>query len=282
MAVIEKGNKELFATFFEDPNRETLRELIKNNIGETRDLDFKEAWPKYPLLAKHVLGFANTGNACIVVGVSEKADGTLDPIGLQKLTDKADIQNGIKSYLPNELLTRIAVLDFPFDASEYPKLVGKRFQVLLVPYDVEHTPVLSLREGEGIRAGVLYLRRDGQTGEATHDELQRIINKRIETGYSTSDEITLKQHLEQLRMLYSEIPRSLSMAEALLGQYSGYGSLFRANPQAPRETYEEFVLKMIDLKKAIIAKSIGATEDMIKAKEIVARSVTKAVATPVR
>lgn len=37
---------EEFAKFFENPKRETFRDLIRNNLGELRTCDFKEDWPK--------------------------------------------------------------------------------------------------------------------------------------------------------------------------------------------------------------------------------------------
>lgn len=187
----QKGHKESFARFFEEPSREALRELLKQHVGETRFLDFKEEWPKHGTLAKHILGFAITGNASLIMGAKEEADGTIEAIGLSKLEDKGDITNGLKKYVPAELLQRTEVLDFSFDASQYPKVVGKRFQVVLIEYKVEHTPVLALQSGDGLKSSVIYVRREGQTEEGRHDEIQQIINKRIETGYSTSNEINL-------------------------------------------------------------------------------------------
>ncbi len=204
----KKGIKEAFARFFEQPSREALRELLKQHVGESEFLDFKEEWPRHSHLAKHILGFANTGDACMVVGVKEEDDKTLAPAGLPNITDKVDIMGGLKSYLPQNLLDRIDVLDFPFVESEYPVLRGKLFQVLLITYDVDHTPALALKEGDGLKNTVAYVRRQGGVAEATHGELQKLINKRIETRYSTSKEIDLKQHVEQLRVLMGELRRS--------------------------------------------------------------------------
>ena len=209
-----KGHKEAFARFFEEPTREGLPELLRQNTGETRDLDFKEAWPKSASIAKQALGFANIGDGCVVVGIKENDDGSLDPVGLEKLIDKAEITDKIKIYIPSDVLNRLSVLNFVYEASEYPRLIGKRFQVLLIEYRPDHTPAVCLTNGDGIRAGAIYVRREGQTEEGTHDEIQRIINKRIETRYSTTEETSLKQHLEQLRALYSEIPRSISVVHS--------------------------------------------------------------------
>jgi hypothetical protein len=109
---LQKGHKESFARFFEEPSRDGLRELLKQHVGETKFMDFKEEWPQHAKLAKQVLGFANTGDACLIMGAKENADGSIEMIGLPKLEDKADITNGLKKYLPAELLQRTDVLDF--------------------------------------------------------------------------------------------------------------------------------------------------------------------------
>ena len=69
-----RGPKELFASFFEDPTRENLRDLLKGNTGETKNLDFKEQWPATNGLVKHILAIANSGGGCVVVGVAESDD----------------------------------------------------------------------------------------------------------------------------------------------------------------------------------------------------------------
>jgi hypothetical protein len=263
-----RGLQEPFAQFFEAPSRETLRDLLKDHFGETDSLDFKKQWPTHGSLAKQVLGMANTANGCLVIGVDEKSDKTLEPIGLKEVKDKADIQNGLKNFLPSGLMTRYQVLDFSFEASEYPKIVGKRFQVLLVEYSVDHVPFVSIRaSGNDIQAARVYVRREGLTAEATHDELQRIINRRIEAGYSTSDEVDLKQHLEQLRVLYSELPRYVSIFATTMMDMSGTESLMgrRENPAAPKEDFEVFVGRMIEYKKTVIAKSLNITNQMLNA-----------------
>jgi hypothetical protein len=202
-------------------------------------------------------------------------DKTLEPVGLSQLKDKADIQNGLKNFLPSELMTRYRVLDFSFDASEYPKLVGKRFQVLLVVYSVDHIPFVSIRaSGNEIQAGRIYVRREGLTSEATHDELQKIINRRIEAGYSTTPEVDLKQHLEQLRLLYSELPRYVSTLATMLGVSPSVSTIFRReNPALPKEDFEAFVGRMIECKKVVIAKSLNIPDQVLNAYEEAQRTV---------
>lgn len=255
-----KSFHESFAKFFEAPTRDGFRELIKYNIGELRSCDFKVEWPEQSALSKHILGMANSGGGCLIVGVNEKEDKTLDPKGLSSLKDKADIINGIKNYLPNPLMDFIDIADFSFDASEYPKLIGKKFQVLFIEYSPSHLPFVSLRNGTSIRANAIYVHREGVTEEANHDELQKIINTRIETGYSTQKEIDLKAHLEQLRVLLSEIPR-FRQKTFNLGGISAVVNIFsEPNQNYPQEDFDKFVRRMIDLKKRQIEEEINVAK----------------------
>jgi hypothetical protein len=248
-----KGPREAFARFAEDPSRDKFRELMQGHLGEARNLDFKEAWPDGPALAKQILGLANTDGGVLIIGVQEDQSGSLNPVGLAKLTDKADVLNSIKKFLPSELLARVHPLDFVFEASEYPKIVGKSFQVLLVEFNPEHIPFVAMRSSTGLRESAIYVRRDGLTEEASHSEVQALINKRIETRYSTSSELTLKKHIEQLRTLYAEIPEfATGLARFGLTQFSALRST--RNSFYPTESVNEFLARMVEAKKGRIAR----------------------------
>jgi hypothetical protein len=56
---LKKTFHEAFTKFFEEPTRDKLRELLKNNVGELDNLDFKESFPAKDKLAKHLLAMAN-------------------------------------------------------------------------------------------------------------------------------------------------------------------------------------------------------------------------------
>jgi hypothetical protein len=64
----KKTIHESFAKFFEKPTRDRLRELLKNNVGELDNLDFKESFPEKEKLAKHILAIANSKGGVIIVG----------------------------------------------------------------------------------------------------------------------------------------------------------------------------------------------------------------------
>lgn len=258
MAQKSKGLYEEFARFFEQPTREGLRDLLKKNVGEFPYCDFKEEWPIHSKTARHILGIANSGGGCMVLGVRQKDDNSLEPTGLKILTDKADVVNGIQKFLPNLLFSTLSdnILDFPFEESEYPAIKGKKFQVVFVEDDPKHLPFVATADGKGIRKPAIYIRRGSATEEANHDELQRIINRRLETGYSSQREIDLSPHLEQLQVLYGHINKYHYSGGITHGIAAMLTPIFKGepvlNPAYPQEEYDDFVARMVDKKKQLI------------------------------
>jgi len=248
--------KEEFSRFFEQPTREAFRTLLKNNLGELPECDFKRELPQYSKFARHLLGFANSGGGAIVLGVEQKDDNSLEPSGLKKLTDKAEITTGIRKYLPDTMFSQIHILDFSYDATEYNAIKGKMFQVVVVPDDPKHIPFISKSDGEGIRGQAIYIRRGTATEEVTYEEIQTIINRRLETGYSSRLEINLQTHIEQLKILYNQINRfntsldlnvfRMSFAEVLKNIPVGKSE---PNPKYPQEDFESFIGRIIEKKK---------------------------------
>jgi hypothetical protein len=243
-----KSWQEDFARFFESPSRERLRDLLRDHVGEIDVYDFKKEWPAFSKLARHILGFANFGSGCLIFGVEEQDDGSFDPTGLGNLVDKADIHKGIERFIPTQL--EYNVLNFSYEASEYPKLVGKKFQVLLVEDSPQYIPFVASGDGDGIRKNAIYTRHGTSTEKANYEELQEIINRRIETGYSSRGELGLDKHLGELKTLYRYIPRYSGLA------FSIVSSLFAKNPKYPQEDFEDFISRMVVEKKKIIESTV--------------------------
>jgi len=261
MVTRNKTLYEEFARFFENPTREGLRELLRNNVGELPHCDFKQQWPAFPKFARHLLGLGNSGGGCIIIGIAQREDKTLEPEGLEALMDKADIVNGIKKFLPNALLANVDIQDYSFEASEYPAIVGKKFQVVFVWDDPKHLPFVATGDGDGIRNNAIYVRRGTSTEEANYEELQRIINRRLDTSYSSQREIDLETHLEQLKFLFRQVDRyhiritgglaqyMQSAFSQLAAQIMGEQSERVPNPMYPEEDFEAFIVRMIERKK---------------------------------
>lgn len=237
---IGKGVKEVFARFFEEPTRDKLREILQINTGEEDFLDFKAIWPDNAKLAKHILAFANSGGGCLVVGVSQQGDGSLRADGLsdEHFMDKAMISQKTKKYLPGWL--NYNIYDFHYVESEYASIRGKKFQVVLVEDDPQHIPFVAKTAGDKIRSGAIYVRSGTESIEASYEKVQQMINRRIETGYSTSREMDLQEHLKQLKVLYSQLAKAKNVpgtSEPL------------ALEQRGEESFEEFISRMIKCKK---------------------------------
>ncbi|HPY85994.1 MAG TPA: ATP-binding protein [Ruminococcus flavefaciens] len=114
--------------FLKSPSKDNFRKFLKENCGELNEIDFKLEWIDKGQLSKMILSMANSHGGIIVVGVNENEDGTLSLEGLAQLKDKADINNEISKYVPPGL--DYEVFDFVYDASEYPAVENKKFQLL--------------------------------------------------------------------------------------------------------------------------------------------------------
>src|SRR5262245_17775854 len=108
MSILPKLHmNEEFARFLEAPSRPNLRELLHRQSGEYDFLDFKETWPEKSELARHILAFANSGNGCIVAGVAEREDKTLESKGLPALKDKTVLKDSVQKFLPETVVYEI-------------------------------------------------------------------------------------------------------------------------------------------------------------------------------
>jgi hypothetical protein len=194
---------------------------------------------------------ANSHGGCLVVGVAQRDDNSLHPVGLSTLTDKANIHKGVQKFIPAQLIYE--VLDFSYTESEYPTIKGKKFQVMLVENTPQYIPFVTIADGDSIRNAAIYVRRGTSTEEATYHELQEMFNHRLETSYSSHQELALEEHFAILRTLYGQIKPYLvrSAVSTVLTDY--FDSLlqidYESNPDFPKETYEQFVAKLIEKKK---------------------------------
>jgi hypothetical protein len=261
-----KSVHESFSRFFESPSRESLRAFLKDHVGELRNCDFKEQWPENAAVAKHLLGIANAGGGCLILGVKESTAG-LEPVGITELKDKADIVSGVRLYLPEPLVTSLEIADFSYTAAEYPALIGKSFQALFIQSDAESLPYVAQRAGSGVRSGAIYIRREGATEEANYEEVQRLLRSRVSTSAQSAKASTLKEHLEEVKVLYAEIPRSIQTTAPPITRVdwakdlAKIASMFvgerEPNPDYPKEDYQAFIHRLLDGKKKLIERLLG-------------------------
>lgn len=263
-----RGLRDLLADVLADPSRDSFRELLRHHTGEATNLDFKQDWPSDEKLARHMLALGNSGGGCMVIGVAERDDKSLDPVGLATFKDKVDVTKKVGPLVPESLLRNLHVDDFAYESSDYGALQGKRFQLVSVMSDPEHLPFVAVRANGDARASAIYVRRGTESVEANHDELQRIINARVTTGHSTRAAMDLEEHLDQLKVLEERIPRTLvssdfSGALASIGrlyaqQIQGMfgNSVTKPNPTFPAEDYQGFVARMFEAKKKRIEQEL--------------------------
>jgi hypothetical protein len=240
-----KSRHEEFARFFEEPTKESLRELLRSHFGETDELDFKARWPKLSSVARHVLAMANSGGGVLIVGMAAEDDGTLSPVGLPELLDKADVSQGIEKFLPPVLVPE--VVDFAFTTSEYGALEGKSFQIVFVEGDPGQLPYVCRSNGDGIRRAAIYVRRGTRSVEIDYEDLQALLDQRIGTGHSSAGQVALARHIEDLRILDGELRRTSSWTE-LVDQMSG---------TATGESHRAFLLRMIREKRKLVETLLG-------------------------
>ena len=247
--------KEEFAKFCESPDRTKFRELIKQNTGEYNHIDFKEKWLEVTMIAKHVLGFANSEGGVLVFGIKEEDSGSLVVQGIDTFEDKTTIKSKLQKYLPAELQYEIHNFEYNND-TEWGQIKNKKFQVLIADDTPQYIPFLSLNStGENLHKNRVYYRGKTNTEEATYEELKKIINRRLDTNMSTTVENEFKEHLTQLKMLYSFMNKYLTKAPFWMTNISTLallGSTTEDNPKYPDEDFEDFIVKMIQRKKDII------------------------------
>lgn len=260
-----------YKELIEEPTIEKFREFVKNNCGEFDNIDFKESWIEKGKLSKLLLALANTQGGIIVFGLKEEDNHSIVPTGLTELKDKADINSSVAKYIPPEL--DYQVFDFTFESSEYERLKDKKFQIVVVSDTPERLPFISLAESNEIEKNAIYVRRGTKCEKATKADIDNILNLRLSTIYSGNSDMTLNEHLEQLKTLYNELPKKINVL-VKKGEPSNLGKTLAAlsqkatkafwksvdeyeeqdNPNYPKESYEAFIGRMLSAKKLRIEK----------------------------
>ena len=247
---MEMNKKDAVYEFLQNINRGSFADLLEIIDYVSDNLDFKETWIKKGALAKELLAMANSGGGIIVFGVKEKEDNQFDPCGLQEICDPAEVQNSVEKFIPSNL--KYQVENFSFDRSEYDKLQGKKFQILIVENCPQYLPYISKNETEGLKKATIYVRRGTECTVADKDDIERLINKRLATGYKSK--LEFEDHIRQLQILYrykQPTWASATSAIAVLKKLS-----FSVNNQNSSEFYT-YIDELVERKKKIIEMDLG-------------------------
>lgn len=251
-----KTIRERFANVLENPDRVDLRNFIRDNFGEQDYIDFKKTYPGSDKLAKLIIALANAGGGTIIFGLDEEGNGVVNVSGLSSIKDKADFKSQIAKYLPDYL--EYDIIDISYKDSDYDILKGKKFQLVIVQNQDKHIPFLAKTDGKDICRNRIYVRRGTETTEANQTELQKLINRRIDLNISTTTEIEFEEHLAQLKILYNQIKKSYSHY-SIMPRLEAVAILKETqipNKKYPKEDFNDFVVRMIALKKEIIEREV--------------------------
>ncbi|CVK32461.1 AlbA family DNA-binding domain-containing protein [Methanoculleus bourgensis] len=253
------GIREAFASFFEDPDRIKLRNILKDNLGEFNHLDYKESPIESSKLAKNIIAMANSKGGIIVFGVKELDDNTYEPVGLENFEDKTNVRQKLSKYVPENL--NYEILDFAYNETEYDILKGKKFQVVLIRDTPQNIPFLPINSGEDVQRNRIYYRGNVNADEATYEQIQEILARRTTAISGITSKETFKNDLFQLKELYAQISPNHSILRHCFGSLLGdiiSKDLYESepNPHYPEESFDEFISKMIARKKSVIESAV--------------------------
>lgn len=194
----------------------------------------------------------NSGGGCIIIGVAEE-DGKLVSKGIQEKTyDPSEISKKINKYFPDSIVENIQIFNFFYDNDVYGKLKNKKFQMVTIYVEDDKIPIVCECESKLFKRGDIFIRRGTNTEKVNYEELQTLLNRRIEAAKAQLTDEELNVELKQLKILYDAIP-------SVINKYS-YSGLMQSpfalqilgkqeNKVYPDESYEQFLVNMIKKKQ---------------------------------
>lgn len=256
-----------FDLIVKNPTREGFKNFLQESCGELDNIDFKEQWIAKGKLAKIILSIANTGGGIIVFGIKENKGDNFSAVGLKELKDSADIENEIKKLVPRNL--NYSVLNFVYDDNMYCEYSGKKFQTIIIADTPDQLPFFSIGASQDIEKDCAYIRRGTSSVKASSQDFERMIHRRLENIFKETNNLSLKEHIEQLQFLYDSIPQqkrvlvkkgspnnglaeSLQLLCKVIGGHDQYKEV--PNENYPSEDYEQFLVRMIEKKKLKVEK----------------------------
>lgn len=261
----KSSHRDKLKEFFKSPTKDNFPQILDHD-KEYDALEFKQEWHEKSKLAKHILAFANSGGGAIVYGVEENDDESFDPIGLSDIRDEADFGDKIEKYIPDSAHAVYMLETYPYNDHYNDAITGKTFQVIFVDGANETAPLVSTNGGDSIDEGMMYIRRNTKSTRANHEEIQALLEQRLESGLRKTT-AELHEELRELKTLYEEVQKnSISMpvpstlVTSLAKSFRESGFESERNPNYPKEDYEEFISKLIDKKKKRIEARIGVNE----------------------
>jgi hypothetical protein len=249
--------KDSLLTFLKEPTRENFSTFLEENIGETNNVDFKAEWIEIEKIVQLLLGMANSGGGCIIIGVAEN-EGTMEIKGITgNIYDSAEFIKKVAKYFPNSLVGNIQLINFFYDHDVYGDLKNKKFQMVYIQLEDEMLPVICEHESRCFKKGDIFIRRGTSTEKINYEELNILISQKVEAINSKVTNEGLQEELQQLKILYDSIPSTISNSSfSALKQSQAFLQIFgkRENKIYPEESYEQYLVNIIQKKKKKIEK----------------------------
>lgn len=126
-----------------------------------------------------------------------------------------------------------------------------------------------MSETDGLEKDAIYIRRGTKSEKAKSEDIERLIHRKIKTIFKEGSNLKLDEHLSQLKKLYNELPKKIKIL-VRKGEPSSFERFSqqirksigvtddeyeeKENPNCPEESYEAFILRMVENKKLKIEK----------------------------
>lgn len=249
--------KDSLIAFLKEPTMDNFLIFFEGNIGETNNVDFKSEWIEIEKIAQILLGMANSGGGCIIVGITEN-NGTMDSTGIKgKIFDPADFIKQIEKYFPDSLVGNIQIVNFFYDHIVYRDLMDKKFQMVYIEIDDEMLPVICEHESKYFKKGDIFIRRGTSTEKINYEELNILVKQKVEAINSKVTNEGLQEELQQLKILYDAIPSIINRSSFSSLKQSSF--VLQAlgkqeNKIYPDESYEQYLVNIIKSKKEKIKR----------------------------
>lgn len=230
----------------------SLKNLIEETFGESNDLDFKRDLISEEKLAKTILAMANAGGGAIICGISD--DNKIVGIQKENIKDQTELDKKLHSFLPNNIDVSLQVLDYPED-KEYKDFQGKIFYVFYVNKQYRYAPFLAKKDGDKIYKNIIYIRKNAANETASNEDLEDIFQKRLLAQYEDLSNLSLNDHIVQLKELYDHIQKRRStFAPGMASMVSigkTLGNLFEVveSEHYPSMEFDEFITMCIEKKQ---------------------------------
>lgn len=113
---------------------------------------------------------------------------------------------------------------------------------------------MAKKDSGDLKQNVIYIRRGTACEQASKEEINNIINRRINATYpEIGKTLNLDEHLKQLKILYKNVNRYERIDTSIFGSFSLLSPIVE-NENYPEESYDTFVSKMILEKKKKIER----------------------------